>query len=135
FGSYSFGMKQRLGIAAALLGDPELLVLDEPANGLDPPGIVEMRGLIAEVGSGDRTVFVSSHILGELEQVCDWLGVIDPGALVYEGRAGASLAQAAPPGTALPERAADVDRLAAIVRARGLGADHDGGKLLVSADG
>jgi ABC-2 type transport system ATP-binding protein len=135
FGSYSFGMKQRLGIAAALLGDPELLVLDEPSNGLDPAGIAEMRRLIAEVGSGGRTVFVSSHILGELEQVCNWLVVIDHGSLVYQGTAEGFLAQAVPAVTAKPEHAADLDRLAAIVRAGGLGADHDGGELLVSADG
>jgi ABC-2 type transport system ATP-binding protein len=135
FGSYSFGMKQRLGIAAALLGDPELLVLDEPANGLDPAGIVEMRRLIAEVGSGDRTVFVSSHILGELEQVCDWLVVIDRGSLVYQGPTEGFLAQAAPTVIAMPEHAAELDRLAAIVRARGLEAGRDAAELLVSVDG
>jgi ABC-2 type transport system ATP-binding protein len=135
FGSYSFGMKQRLGIAAALLGDPDLLVLDEPTNGLDPAGIAEMRRLIAEVGSGDRTVFVSSHILGELEQVCDWLVVIDHGSLVYAGPADGFLAQATPTVTATPEHAADLDRLAAIVRGWDLEADHHDGELLVSADG
>jgi len=87
YGSYSFGMKQRLGIAAALLGDPELLILDEPTNGLDPVGIAEMRDLIGTVGSGERTVLVSSHILAELEAVCDWLVVIDHGRLLYGGPA------------------------------------------------
>jgi ABC-2 type transport system ATP-binding protein len=135
FGSYSFGMKQRLGIAAAVLGDPELLVLDEPTNGLDPAGIAEMRRLIAELGSGDRTVFVSSHILGELEQVCDWLVVIDRGSLMYQGPAEGFLAQATPTVTAMPEHPADLDRLAAVARGRGLEADHHGGELLVSADG
>ena len=86
FGDYSFGMKQRLGIAAALLGDPALLVLDEPTNGLDPAGINEMRDFIRSVGDGRRTVLVSSHILSELEQVCDWLIVIDQGSLVYRAR-------------------------------------------------
>jgi ABC-2 type transport system ATP-binding protein len=85
FGEYSFGMKQRLGIAAALLGDPALLVLDEPTNGPDPAGINEMRDFIRSVGDGKRTVLVSSHILSELEQVCDWLIVIDRGSLVYQG--------------------------------------------------
>jgi ABC-2 type transport system ATP-binding protein len=84
FGEYSFGMKQRLGIAAALLGDPALLVLDEPTNGPDPAGINEMR-VIRSVGDGKRTVLVSSHILSELEQVCNWLIVIDRGSLVYQG--------------------------------------------------
>ena len=79
YGSYSFGLKQRLGIAAALLGDPELLVLDEPTNGLDPVGIAEMRGLIGILGAEGRTVLVCSHILAELEAVCDWLIVIDHG--------------------------------------------------------
>src|SRR5262249_22894657 len=87
FGHYSFGMKQRLGIAAALLGDPALLVLDEPTNGLDPAGISEMREFIRAVADGERTVLVSSHILSELEQVCDWLIVINEGSLVYQGPA------------------------------------------------
>ena len=85
FGEYSLGMKQRLGIAAALLGDPELLVLDEPTNGLDPVGISEMRDLIGRLAADDRTVLVSSHILSELEQVCDWLLIIEQGRLVYGG--------------------------------------------------
>jgi ABC-2 type transport system ATP-binding protein len=92
FGQYSFGMKQRLGIAAALLGDPELLVLDEPTNGLDPAGINEMRRFIREVADGERTVLFSSHILSELEQLCDWLIVIDRGSLVYQGPAQGFLA-------------------------------------------
>ena len=87
FGRYSLGMKQRLGIAAALLGDPGLLILDEPANGLDPAGIHEMRALLARVARHDRTVFVSSHVLRELEQVCDWLVMIDNGRLVFQGPA------------------------------------------------
>ena len=80
-------MKQRLGIAAALLGDPQLLILDEPINGLDPAGVHEMRGLIGRLASGERTVLVSSHVLAELEQVCDWLIVIDGGRLVFQGPA------------------------------------------------
>jgi ABC-2 type transport system ATP-binding protein len=87
FGRYSLGMKQRLGIAAALLGDPGLLILDEPANGLDPAGIHEMRALLARVARHDRTVFVSSHVLSELEQVCDWLVMIDNGRLLFQGPA------------------------------------------------
>ena len=80
-------MKQRLGIAAALLGDPRLLILDEPINGLDPAGVHEMRGLIGRLAGGERTVLVSSHVLAELEQVCDWLIVIDDGRLVFQGPA------------------------------------------------
>jgi len=85
YGSYSMGMKQRLGIAASLLGDPELVILDEPTNGLDPVGMQDIRRLIAEIAAGGRTVIVSSHLLSELEQVCDWLIVIDHGGLVYLG--------------------------------------------------
>jgi len=85
FRSYSLGMKQRLGIAAALLGDPELLILDEPANGLDPEGVRDMRTLVARLGQGGRTVLVSSHDLSELEQVCDWLILIDRGRSLYQG--------------------------------------------------
>ena len=83
--TYSLGMKQRLGVAAALLKDPELLILDEPSNGLDPAGMAEMRQLIRSLGSGRRTVVLSSHLMGEVEQICDRVGVIRDGALVAEG--------------------------------------------------
>src|ERR1700740_3757326 len=76
FGTYSTGMKQRLGVAAALLKDPELLILDEPTNGLDPQGMAEMRKLIKDIGQGDRTVLLSSHLLGGGEQSCDRVGVL-----------------------------------------------------------
>ena len=69
FGGYSLGMKQRLGVACALLGDPELVFLDEPTNGLDPAGMREFRELIRELGRGGKTVFVSSHLLNEVEQM------------------------------------------------------------------
>jgi ABC-2 type transport system ATP-binding protein len=84
FKNYSLGMKQRLGMAAALLKDPELLILDEPTNGLDPAGMAEMRQLIRSLGQGRRTVFLSSHLMGELEQICDRIGVIKDGKLVAE---------------------------------------------------
>jgi ABC-type multidrug transport system ATPase subunit len=85
FGTYSLGMKQRLGVAAALLKDPELLILDEPTNGLDPAGMAEMRTLIRGLGRGRRTVILSSHLMTEVEQVCDRVGVIRGGKLVAEG--------------------------------------------------
>jgi ABC-type multidrug transport system ATPase subunit len=85
FKKYSLGMKQRLGVAAALLKDPALLILDEPTNGLDPRGMADMRALIRRVGHGERTVLLSSHLLGEVEQVCDRVGVIHRGELVTEG--------------------------------------------------
>jgi ABC-2 type transport system ATP-binding protein len=84
FGTYSTGMKQRLGVAAALLKDPELLILDEPTSGLDPQGMAEMRHLIRDLGQGDRTVLLSSHLLGEVEQICDRIGVIRGGKLVTQ---------------------------------------------------
>ena len=83
--TYSLGMKQRLGVAAALLKDPELLILDEPTNGLDPAGMADMRELIRSLGEGRRTVVLSSHLMGEVEQVSDRVGVIRDGSLVAEG--------------------------------------------------
>ena len=83
--TYSLGMKQRLGIATALLSDPELLLLDEPANGLDPGGIVAMRELLRFLTSQGKTVLVSSHILPEMEQMADVVGIIAAGRLVREG--------------------------------------------------
>ncbi len=83
--TYSLGMKQRLGIAAALLSSPRLLLLDEPSNGLDPAGIVAMRATLKQLATSGTTVFVSSHILGEVQQLADVLGIIAGGKLVREG--------------------------------------------------
>ena len=85
FDSYSLGMKQRLAIAAALLKDPDLLILDEPANGLDPAGIAEMRVLIRSIASEGKAVLVSSHQLAEIEQVCDDVTIIHQGRLIESG--------------------------------------------------
>jgi ABC-2 type transport system ATP-binding protein len=83
---YSTGMKQRLGVAGALLTDPELVILDEPTNGLDPAGIQEMRVFIRDlVNNHGKTVFLSSHLLSEVEQVCDRVAIISEGQLVREG--------------------------------------------------
>jgi len=135
FRDYSFGMKQRLGIAAALLGNPSLLILDEPINGLDPAGVHEMRGLIGRLASGSRTVLVSSHVLTELEQVCDWLIVIDAGRLVFEGpaselldRGGANLAVA-------PEHPGDLERLRGLLRAAGHESQAVDDHLEIAVDG
>jgi ABC-2 type transport system ATP-binding protein len=84
FSTYSLGMKQRLGVAAALLKDPELVILDEPTNGLDPAGMRDMRRLIRELGTGGRTVLLSSHLLGEVQQICDRVGIINSGRMVAE---------------------------------------------------
>ena len=83
--TYSLGMKQRLGIGAALLKDPALLILDEPANGLDPAGIVEVRELIRRLGAEGRTIFVSSHILSEIQHTADRVAIVARGRLVKEG--------------------------------------------------
>src|ERR1700726_1761961 len=82
--TYSLGMKQRLGVAIALLQDPEVLVLDEPANGLDPAGIVEMRDLMHSLSSEGKTVFISSHLLPEVKQICTRVAIINLGRLVTE---------------------------------------------------
>jgi ABC-2 type transport system ATP-binding protein len=83
--NYSLGMRQRLGIAAALLQPRKLLILDEPTNGLDPQGTREVRNLIAQLGRDGVTVFVSSHLLSEVEQVCSHVGVMSVGRLIWQG--------------------------------------------------
>jgi ABC-2 type transport system ATP-binding protein len=92
--TYSLGMRQRLGIAAALLRDPEVVILDEPANGLDPAGIAEIRHLLVYLAGEGRTVIVSSHLLDEVEKTCDRLAVIDAGRCVAVGPIGDVLATA-----------------------------------------
>lgn len=82
--SYSMGMKQRLGVAAALLDDPDLVILDEPANGLDAAGIQDMRALIRGLAADGKAVFLSSHLLHEVEQICDRLGIVHKGRLIRE---------------------------------------------------
>jgi ABC-type multidrug transport system ATPase subunit len=82
--TYSLGMKQRLGVAMALLQDPDVLVLDEPANGLDPAGIVEMRDLMHQLSAAGKTVFISSHLLPEVQQICTRVAIINLGKLVTE---------------------------------------------------
>jgi ABC-2 type transport system ATP-binding protein len=84
-GTYSQGMRQRLGIARCLLADPKLVILDEPMNGLDPAGILELRGLITDLVAEGRTVFVSSHLLDEVEKTCHAAAVIDQGRLIAQG--------------------------------------------------
>ncbi len=84
YATYSLGMKQRLGVAAALLKDPQVVVLDEPTNGLDPAGMRDMRGLIRRLGAEGRTVLLSSHLMGEVQQICDRVAVIDRGRIIAE---------------------------------------------------
>jgi ABC-2 type transport system ATP-binding protein len=128
--AYSLGMKQRLGIAAALLTDPDLLILDEPTNGLDPQGIIEMRELIRAIADDGPTVLVSSHLLSEVQQVCDWLLMVEAGRQVYQGRTADLLAG----GSRLRlrgEHAADLPALADLLRRRGLEPERDGAALLL----
>jgi ABC-2 type transport system ATP-binding protein len=131
FGRYSLGMKQRLGIAAALLGDPQLLILDEPSNGLDPAGIHEMRDLIGRLARHDRTVFVSSHVLSELEQVCDWLMMIDHGRVVFQGPADELLGQGVTSLAVASERPSDLGRLQDLLSSNSHRVDLEGGELIV----
>jgi len=116
---FSLGMKQRLGIAAALLSDPELLILDEPTNGLDPAGIVEIRELLRDLGRNGRTVFVSSHQLSEIEAVCDYLVVIRFGKLVFSGPMAEMMKRTREHIDIAAEHAADMDRLEAALVAGG----------------
>lgn len=112
---YSTGMRQRLGLAAALLGDPAVLVLDEPANGLDPEGIVWLRNFLRRLASEGRTILVSSHVLSEVEQTVDNVVIIDKGSLVRQG----SLAELADHhGGSVLVRGPDLDRLAAALDGR-----------------
>ena len=86
FRTYSLGMKQRLGLAYALLGNPDVLFLDEPTNGMDPAGMAEVRDLIRSLGTGGRTVLLSSHLLHEVEQVCDSVAILSKGRLIAQGK-------------------------------------------------
>lgn len=128
FGGYSLGMKQRLAIAATLLRDPELLILDEPTNGLDPAGIRDIRDMIRDLGDGGVTVLISSHILAEVQQVCDSVSIIGRGRLLASGRVADLLA-----GSAASVRVgvADPARAAEILAAAGFGVRREGDGLLV----
>jgi ABC-2 type transport system ATP-binding protein len=127
---YSMGMRQRLAIAAALLGDPEVLILDEPTNGLDPPGIRWMRDLVRAEAARGRAVLVSSHLLSEVAQSVDDVVVISHGVLRGSGTLESVLGGADGPITRV--RAGDADRLAAALRAGGHTVNGgDGGALLV----
>ncbi|MCL4117079.1 UNVERIFIED_CONTAM: hypothetical protein GTU68_050757 [Idotea baltica] len=117
--TFSLGMKQRLGIAAALLPDPELLVLDEPTNGLDPAGIVEIRSLLRALTEGGRTVVVSSHLLGEIQAMVDDLVVIRFGKLLYSGSLDQLMTEAVEQVVAAPEHSADLGRLVDTIKAQG----------------
>jgi ABC-2 type transport system ATP-binding protein len=114
FKTYSLGMKQRLGIAAALLPNPKLLVLDEPTNGLDPAGIHEIRTLLRKLADSGTTVFVSSHLLSEIEMISDYLVMLRQGKVIFSGKTIDLLAAQKPVIIAKPEDAKDLARLCEI---------------------
>jgi ABC-2 type transport system ATP-binding protein len=126
---YSLGMRQRLALAAALLGDPRILILDEPANGLDPQGMRWLRDLLRAQAAEGRTVLVSSHVLSEVDQTADELVVIRDGKLVSQTTLAEFTASGQVPSRV---RAADPERLAAALAARGASVERDDGALLVS---
>src|SRR5215213_3468429 len=129
---YSLGMRQRLGIGQALLGDPSVLILDEPANGLDPEGIRWMRGLLRDFAAAGGIVLVSSHLLREVEATVDRLVVIDRGRIVAQGTMADLVAQSGP--GAVVVRGLDPAGLRAALAAAGLPADQQAdGSLLVRA--
>jgi ABC-2 type transport system ATP-binding protein len=127
---YSLGMRQRLGLAAALLKDPEVLILDEPANGLDPAGIKEVRDLLRGLGGEGRTVFVSSHLLSEIRQTCDRVAILARGRCVAAGPVADVLANGH--GAGLLVRLDDLDRGRAVLDAVGIQASPDGDVLRVA---
>jgi ABC-2 type transport system ATP-binding protein len=123
-------MKQRLGVAIALLQDPDVLVLDEPANGLDPAGIVEMRDLLRRLAAEGKTVFISSHVLTEVRQICTRVAIVNLGQLVTESTV-EDLVRGSGDFTVMVERAADA---LALVRVQpwGRGARLDGDGTLIT---
>ena len=133
FRTYSTGMKQRLGVAAALLKDPALLILDEPTSGLDPQGTVEMRALIGDIRREGRTVLLSSHLLNEVELTCDRVGVIAKGKLVAEGTVDELRARSG--GTSVLVRATPLDRAQRLLESfLGTSVRVEDGVLVLSVD-
>ena len=135
FRTYSLGMKQRLAIAATLLKDPDLLIFDEPTNGLDPAGIHEIRATMRGLADRGKTVLVSSHILAEVQLVADTVTIIGRGRLLAEGEVGTILEGGT--GTSTRVRLDDPDRGAELLRGSGLDVDQqpDRSLLVASASG
>ena len=134
FGGYSLGMRQRLGVAAELLGDPQVLILDEPANGLDPEGIRWMRDLLRTLAAQGRTILVSSHLLGEMEQLADDLVIITAGRLAAQGTV-ASVIGSLPYLSRTLVRTPEPEKLAAVLGGDAVVTlDGDGGAYITGAD-
>ncbi|MGN6751785.1 MAG: ABC transporter ATP-binding protein [Intrasporangium sp.] len=130
YSGYSLGMKQRLAIAATLLKDPDLLIFDEPTNGLDPAGIREIRDTMRALGDQGKTVLVSSHILAEVEHVADTVSIIGRGELLAEGHVSDLLGGSTQFRVGVP----DPERAAGVLREAGLQTEHDGAFLRVTTD-
>ena len=131
-GGYSHGMRQRLGIAASLLREPQLLLLDEPTTGLDPAGMRDMRELVKNLASEGITILLSSHILAEVEELCNRVAIIRSGRIIYEGRLDELLESA---GGGFRLRASDPERARAVLLARGVeGVQLVDGELRFQAD-
>ena len=130
-GTYSLGMRQRLGIAQALLGSPRLLILDEPANGLDPAGIREIRELLRQLAASGMSVFVSSHLLAEIELMCDRVAIIHKGQMLRVGTVHELISSRR---GILEMKVGDVDRAGALLTERGVTFDRDTDYLFVHID-
>jgi ABC-2 type transport system ATP-binding protein len=132
--TYSLGMKQRLGVAAALLPDPDLVILDEPTNGLDPAGIREMRNVMRGLADRGITVLVSSHLLGEIQAICDHLMMIDHGKIAFQGPISGLLEAQHTAILARPEKHSDLEKLAALATGAGKPARIDGDGVRITAE-
>ena len=134
FKNYSLGMKQRLGIAAALLPNPELLILDEPTNGLDPNGILEIRNLIASLAKVGKTIFISSHLLNELEAICENIVLIKEGKILHDGKTERLVGNSGSGNlTISPEYEVDLTRLTKILKSLGYEFSINSGKVHIVA--
>src|SRR5712691_4090518 len=131
--TYSHGMRQRLGIAQALLGAPELLILDEPTNGLDPQQMYEMRQLIRRLAGRGITVLLSSHLLGEVEQVCTHAAIMDRGRLVATGTVGELVGGSPTVYVEVGDVPAETLALQGLLGVEGVSSERDG--LVVDLDG
>jgi ABC-2 type transport system ATP-binding protein len=133
FKTYSLGMKQRLGIAAALLPDPKVLILDEPTNGLDPAGIHEVRNLLRSLADSGISIFVSSHILSELEVIADYLVVVDHGKVLFHGATKDLLTAHRPKLTVKAASTAELVTLQEIASSAGYSAKIEGERVVIAA--
>ncbi len=132
--NYSLGMKQRLGIAAALLPDPKLLILDEPTNGLDPAGIQEIRDLLSDLAKRGVTVFVSSHLLSEIEMIAEYLVMLRKGEVIFFGKTSELLHRSRPTIVAKCAHHSDLERLKTLVSNVGHPVSLEDGELHIDAE-